>query len=95
MTFAHVLYHQEEDGWWAESPEHPSFFAAGDTYGECKGNVREGLRSLTGDRNLGLAHLMASPVADPSRVTIAAGYFLERGKVPTGVGANTGELVLS
>lgn len=58
MRYATVTYHQEDDGWWAESPDFPSFFAAGDTFEECKARVWEGLRKLSGDKFLGLLHLI-------------------------------------
>lgn len=60
MTQATVIYHQEDDGWWAESPTFPSFFAAGDSYEETKARVWEALPGVAGDRFLGILHLLAT-----------------------------------
>ena len=87
MRPAVVIYHHEEDGWWAESPDYPSFFAAGDTYEDTKARVWEALPRIAGDQHLGIFHRMAdgAPVEE-----VARGRMQERG--PTGLGA--GRLVL-
>jgi hypothetical protein len=65
MTLAHIIYHQEDDGWWAECPEFPSFFAAGDTFDDTKAQVRDGLPHVAGDRKyLRLIHLVVHAGSD-------------------------------
>jgi len=44
-----VIYHQEPDGWWAQSPDEPSFFAAGATRDEVQSQVRDTLPAVVGD----------------------------------------------
>jgi predicted RNase H-like HicB family nuclease len=62
MRTAHVIYHQEEDGWWAEAPnDFPSFFAAGDTFEEAKARVWEGLKAMGVAENLGVLHVTHQP----------------------------------
>ena len=34
-----LVYHQEEDGWWAESPDLEGFYTSGDTLEELQENV--------------------------------------------------------
>jgi len=59
MILARILYHEEPDGWWAESAEFPSFFAAGDSFDETKLRVREALPRVAGDQTyLGMIHLI-------------------------------------
>lgn len=38
-----MIYHHEDGSWWAESPDVPGFVAAGDTVGEVRALVREGV----------------------------------------------------
>jgi len=38
-----VLYHEEPEGWWAESPDVPSWTVAGRTYDEVRELVLEGV----------------------------------------------------
>jgi predicted RNase H-like HicB family nuclease len=71
MTIAHIVYHQETDGWWAESPEFPSFFAAADTFDDAQERVREALPKVAGGRKyLGLIHVVYN---DPPAV-VADGF---------------------
>lgn len=43
MDTVRVIYHREEDGWWAESPDVEGWSAADDTYGALVRLVEEGL----------------------------------------------------
>ena len=47
-TIARVIYHYEEDGWWAESPDVAGWTAADGDLGELRRLVREGLHYVTG-----------------------------------------------
>ena len=38
-----VTYHQEEGGWWADSPDIEGFIAGGDSLEEARVLVREGI----------------------------------------------------
>jgi predicted RNase H-like HicB family nuclease len=50
MRIVNVIYHQEGTGWWADTPDAPSFFAAGNTRDEVRREVREHLpRVLDGN----------------------------------------------
>jgi predicted RNase H-like HicB family nuclease len=44
MDTVRVIYHHEAEGWWAESPDVPDWSAAGETYGEVRALVEEGVR---------------------------------------------------
>lgn len=39
-----VIYHNEPDGWWAESPDVAGWYAAASTYEECHKLAEEGVR---------------------------------------------------
>ena len=43
METVRVIYHDESDGWWAESPDIPGWSAAGATYGEVRVLAEEGV----------------------------------------------------
>ncbi len=70
---AEVIYHQESEGWWAESPGFPSFFAAGATLDETKQRVREVLPKLAGGDYSSLMHITHR--ADVPPQTVAIGSF--------------------
>ena len=38
-----IVYHHEDGIWWAESDNMPGFYAAGNTFGEVRKNVRSGV----------------------------------------------------
>jgi hypothetical protein len=60
MRTAKVIYHHEEDGWWAEAPDDfPSFFAAGDTFEAAKERVWEGLKAMGVAKYLGVLHIVS------------------------------------
>jgi predicted RNase H-like HicB family nuclease len=39
-----VLYHQEPDGWWAESPDIDGWTVAGETFEQLRALVEDGVR---------------------------------------------------
>lgn len=43
MESVRVIYHQEPEGWWAESPDVKGWIAAGDTYSEVLKLTEEGI----------------------------------------------------
>jgi predicted RNase H-like HicB family nuclease len=43
METVRVIYHHESGSWWAESPDIPRWYAAGDTYREVVELVNEGV----------------------------------------------------
>jgi len=55
METVHVIYHQEDDGWWAESPEVAGWSAAGDSYEEVAQLAEEGIPFALG-REVALEH---------------------------------------
>ena len=44
-----VIYHGEPEGWWAESPDAPSFFAAGETREVVRDHARSALPRILGE----------------------------------------------
>jgi predicted RNase H-like HicB family nuclease len=68
-----AIHHHESDGWWAESPNLPSFFAAGETLEETKKRVREVLPKLTGGDYFSLMQITHQ--ADVPPAIIALGNF--------------------
>ncbi len=48
MTTAVVRYHQEPEGWWAETDVLPTFSAAGDSFEEVRVRAHTALRELVG-----------------------------------------------
>ncbi|MEE6273543.1 type II toxin-antitoxin system HicB family antitoxin [Georgenia sp. MJ206] len=43
MALAHVVYHNEDGAWWAQSPTVPNFTAAASTLDELRELTREGI----------------------------------------------------
>jgi predicted RNase H-like HicB family nuclease len=43
METVRIIYHHEDDGWWAESPDVKGWFAAGETYAEVVKLAEEGI----------------------------------------------------
>jgi predicted RNase H-like HicB family nuclease len=53
MDTVRVIYHHEEDGWWAESPDVEGWSAAGDSFPEVRELAVEGIPfALGGDAEL-------------------------------------------
>ncbi len=48
MTTVRVNYHQERDGWWAESPDIDGWSVAGRSYAEVRRLASEGVSFATG-----------------------------------------------
>lgn len=48
MDTVRVIYHHEDDCWWAESPDIAGWYAAGDTYAEVRQLVVEGVAFALG-----------------------------------------------
>jgi hypothetical protein len=60
MILARIIYHEEDGAWWAESPQFPSFFAAGDSFEDTKDRVREALPLEADNASyVGLFHILA------------------------------------
>jgi predicted RNase H-like HicB family nuclease len=49
MRIINVTYHQEKEGWWAESADVPSFFAAGASRDEVRQHARQALPEIVGE----------------------------------------------
>jgi predicted RNase H-like HicB family nuclease len=43
METVRIIYHHEDGGWWAESPDVERWYAAGDTYAEVVKLAEEGV----------------------------------------------------
>lgn len=48
METVRVIYHHENDGWWAESPDVEGWSAAGDSYPEVRQLAVEGISFALG-----------------------------------------------
>jgi predicted RNase H-like HicB family nuclease len=44
METVRVIYHHEDEGWWAESPDVERWYAAGETYAEVKKLAVDGVQ---------------------------------------------------
>jgi predicted RNase H-like HicB family nuclease len=51
-----VLYHEEDGGWWAESPDLSGWTAAGDTFEEVHRLAEEGVRFAVDDPSVEIEH---------------------------------------
>ena len=47
-----VVYHEEQDGWWADSPDLGGYAATGGSLAEVRKLVREGLPFFVGDAGI-------------------------------------------
>ena len=79
MRTVRVLYRQEADGWWAESPDVPGYTAADDTL--------EGLRDLVPD---GISEFLEEPV-----LAVEIGSDFEKGMVTSRADTGSFSLVSS
>jgi predicted RNase H-like HicB family nuclease len=52
MRTVKVIYHSEQDGWWAESPDFPGYTAVGATRAEVREHVLEGIPDMVGEEEL-------------------------------------------
>jgi len=92
MRIVNVTYHQEKQGWWAESPDAPSFFAAGSTRDEVRQHVGEHLPRVIGDeieeyREVEIAATVSLATADDSKF---AGFVLPSGGLVMSTAGGTG-----
>jgi predicted RNase H-like HicB family nuclease len=53
-----VLYHEEPEGWWAESPDVTGWSAAGQTYDEVRQLAEEGVRFALDDETVEIEHFV-------------------------------------
>jgi predicted RNase H-like HicB family nuclease len=53
-----VLYHEEPDGWWAESPDVDGWSAAGATFDEVHRLAAEGVRFALQDESVEIEHFV-------------------------------------
>lgn len=60
MSTARVIYHYEDEAWWAESPEVPRWSAAGATFAEVRRLAEEGIPSLTHGSGWEFRHVIPS-----------------------------------
>jgi predicted RNase H-like HicB family nuclease len=59
-----VIYHQEPEGWWAESPDVPGWSAAGMTYEEVRALAQDGIPFALSRPAVELAHSVALEVGE-------------------------------
>lgn len=57
-----VLYHEEPEGWWAESPDLDRWTAAGDTFEEVRLLAEEGARFVLEDDSVKVEHFVPAKV---------------------------------
>jgi len=57
METVRVIYHHEDEGWWAESPDVDGWSAAGDTYAEVAKLAEEGVPFAL-NREVALEHFV-------------------------------------
>jgi len=58
MDTVRVIYHQEPDGWWAESPDIVGWSAAGESYGEVRARVEESVGIALGPDEVSIEHFV-------------------------------------
>jgi len=58
MQTVKVIYHSEQDGWWAELPDFPGYTAVGATQAEVREHVLEGIPDMVGEEKLEDLQLM-------------------------------------
>lgn len=71
MTTVRVKYHQEPEGWWAESPDVEGFVASGSSLREVRALTREGLPFFLQEPSVELVedHSLPGPVVDVQMTT--------------------------
>jgi predicted RNase H-like HicB family nuclease len=63
MDTIRVIYHHEDDGWWAESPDVERWTAAGGSFEEVARLAEEGVRFALERENVELEHFV--PLGEP------------------------------
>jgi predicted RNase H-like HicB family nuclease len=71
MRQARVIYHEEAQGWWAESPEVPGWSAAGGSFDEVRALAEEGLPFFE-EEELQLSHMKVGRQEFPMPATAGA-----------------------
>jgi predicted RNase H-like HicB family nuclease len=64
MRTVRVIYHDDPDGWWAESPEVPGYTGFGESYADVRDQMREGLPWFA-EEDLLLTHIVPSAEGQP------------------------------
>lgn len=54
-----IVYHQEPEGWWADSPQVSGYVATGETLAEVRALVRDGLPFFVGDERVEIFEALA------------------------------------
>jgi predicted RNase H-like HicB family nuclease len=68
MTFVHVIYHYEQAGWWADSPEIDGWTATADSIDELRTLAEDGVRFVLDDADVFVEHCLAD-ASDHAQVT--------------------------
>jgi hypothetical protein len=79
-----VTYHQEPEGWWAESIDAPSFFATGVTRAEVRRRVAENLPRVLGINPDEIERLVVAEISNSGIRAIPADQRGERSSVLEG-----------
>jgi predicted RNase H-like HicB family nuclease len=58
METVRIIYHHEDGGWWAESPDVDGWSAAGDTYADVAKLAKEGIPFALERDDLQLEHFV-------------------------------------
>jgi predicted RNase H-like HicB family nuclease len=58
METVRIIYHHEDGGWWAESPDVERWYAAGDTYAEVVKLAEEGVPFALERDDVALEHFV-------------------------------------
>jgi predicted RNase H-like HicB family nuclease len=65
METVRVIYHHEDEGWWAESPDLAGWFAAASSYAKIVKLAEEGIPFALG-RETALEHLVPADERSPA-----------------------------
>jgi len=82
MAIAHVNYHYEPGGWWAESPEYPGYSAWGANLAEVRLLAHEGLKFYAEDADL----VVIDPIVTTAQFTTTTVIEVEEPAVPSILG---------
>ena len=63
MDVVRVIHHQEPEGWWAESPDVPRWYAAGSTYAEVRQLAVEGVAFALERTDVAVDHFVPESAA--------------------------------
>jgi predicted RNase H-like HicB family nuclease len=85
MKTARVIYHYEDQCWWAESPEVPRWSAVGETFNEVRKLAEEGIPFATAQEDWSLRHLVPGDLLPYFRGSTAGAISRVRLVPPAGV----------